>query len=199
MMTIRDTRQQIVDTAATLFHSQSYSDVGIATICKQANVSKGSFFHFFPSKRDLGLAVLEQFRERINETLVTKAFSPQYPPLERIKQFVDGLYSFQKSQAEAYGHVPGCPFGNIVMEQATQDELLREKADGCIRSIVNHMRTAITDAVQSGDLPPVDEEATANAMFAYLEGIQLMAKAHNDAGLIQKLGPVVTGIRVLKS
>jgi TetR/AcrR family transcriptional repressor of nem operon len=196
MTTTKDTRQLILDTAATLFHTQSYSDVGIATVCKEAGVSKGSFFHFFPSKQDLGVAVLEQFRENINATLVAKAFSSQYPPLERIQRFVDELYRFQLSQVEQHGHLPGCPFGNIVMEQATQDEVLRAKADGCIRSITNHLRTAVADAVQSGDLPPVDEATTAEAMFSYLEGIQLMAKSRNDAEVIKTLGLAVTSIQV---
>jgi len=196
MMTIRDTRQHILDTAATLFHTQSYGDVGVATICKQADVSKGSFFHFFPSKRDLGLAVLEQFRERINETLVTKAFSSKYPPLERLSRLVDELYLFQKAHAKQHGHVPGCPFGNIVMEQATQDEVLRKKADSCISSITAHIQTTLSDAVQNGDLPALDEKSTAEAMFAYLEGIQLMAKARDDAELIRHLGPAVKAIRV---
>jgi len=196
LMMTTDTRQQILDTAATLFHTQSYSDVGVATICKQAGVSKGSFFHFFPNKQELGVAVLEQFRENINATLVAKAFSSQYPPLERIQRFVDELYRFQKAQAEQHDHMPGCPFGNIVMEQATQDEVLRAKADGCIRSITNHLRTAVADAVQSGDLPPVDEAATADAMFSYLEGIQLMAKSRNDAEVIKTLGAAVTLIQV---
>ena len=196
MIKAADTRQQILDTAASLFHTRGYSDVGIATICKQANVSKGSFFHFFPSKQDLGVAVLEQFRVKINETLVARAFSSQYPPMERLRRFVDELYRFQKAQAEEQGHLPGCPFGNMVVEQSTLDELLRKKADGCIRSIANHIRSAVADAAESGELPPLDEVATADAMFAYLEGIQLMAKGRNDAELIRQLGPAVTAIRI---
>jgi len=195
-MTTTDTRQKILNTAATLFHSQNYCDVGVAAICKAAGVSKGSFFHFFPNKQELGVAVLELFRENINTTLVAKVFSSQYPPLERIQRFVDELYCFQKAQADQNGHLPGCPFGNIVMEQATQDEVLRAKADGCIRSITNHLQTAVADAVQSGDLPPVDETATADAMFSYLEGIQLMAKSRNDAEVIKTLGVAVTLIQV---
>jgi len=195
-MTTTYTRQQILDTAATLFHTQSYSDVGVATICKEAGVSKGSFFHFFPNKQELGVAVLEQFRENINATLVAKAFSFRYPPLERIQRFVDELYRFQKAQAEQHGHLPGCPFGNIVTEQATQNEVLRAKADGCIRSITHHLRTAVADAVQAGDLPPVDEADTADAMFSYLEGIQLMAKSRNDAEIIRTLGAAVTSIQI---
>lgn len=195
---VTDTRQQILDTAASLFHSRSYGDVGIATICQQAGVSKGSFFHFFPSKRDLALAVMEQFRERIAATLVANAFSPRYPPLERLRRFVQELYVYQREQTNRYGHLPGCPFGNLVMEQATQDEPLRQKADGCLRSLAGPVRSAVAEAIAGGTLPPVDEAATADAMLAYLEGIQLLAKARNDPEIIRTLGAAVIDIRIPK-
>lgn len=191
-----DTRQQILDTAAELLHTQSYADVGIATICERAGVSKGSFFHFFPSKRDLALAVMEQFRKRISETLIAAAFSTKTAPLERLDRLVQELYVFQKEQTDTHGHLPGCPFGNMVMEQATRDEALRQKASGCLHSLAAYIRAAVSDAVQSGALPPVDEAATAEAMLGYLEGIQLLAKAQNDPELIRRLGPAVTAIRI---
>ena len=191
-----DTRQHILDTASVLFHTQSYAHVGIAMICDRADVSKGSFFHFFQSKRDLALAVMDQFRERINESLIAKAFSPALPPMERLDRFVQELYAFQKAQSDEFGHLPGCPFGNLAMEQATQDEVLRLKADGCLRSLAKHFQSAISDAVQSGTIPPVDEEATADAMLSYVEGIQLVAKARNDPELIRRLGPALKSIRV---
>jgi TetR/AcrR family transcriptional repressor of nem operon len=142
-----NTRQHILDAASVLFHTHSYAEVGVATVCSQAGVSKGSFFHFFPSKRDLILAVMDQFRERFAGTLIAQAFVPSLPPLERIDDFVKGLYVFQKAQFEEFGHLPGCPFGNLVMEQATQDEVLRRKAEGILRSIANHFRVAVADAV----------------------------------------------------
>jgi TetR/AcrR family transcriptional repressor of nem operon len=193
-----DTRQLILDTASSMFHTQSYSDVGIATICERAKVSKGSFFHFFPTKQDLGVAVMEQFRERISQTLIADAFSTSYPPFERLDRFVTGIYNFQKSQTDEAGHLPGCPFGNMVMEQGTQNENLRKKAEGCLRSLANHVRNAVSDAVQSGEIEPVDEEATADAMLGYIEGIQLMAKARNDPEVIRRLGHAVKEIRIQK-
>lgn len=191
-----DTRQHILDTASVLFHTHSYAEVGVAKVCTQAGVSKGSFFHFFPSKRDLMLAVMDQFREHFAGTLIAPAFSTSVPPLERINHFVEGLYTFQKAQFEKFGHLPGCPFGNLIMEQATQDELLRQKAEGILRSVTEQFRIAVADAIQGGELPPVDEEATAEAMVGYLEGIQLLAKARNDPELIRRLGPAVKSIRV---
>ncbi len=97
-----------------------------------------------------------------------------------------------------FGHMPGCPFGNMAMELSTQDEVLRQKVDGIFRSITHYLRAAISDAVQNGTLPEVDEEATGEAMLGYLEGIHLLAKARNDPELIRRLGPAVKTIRVLQ-
>ena len=196
MLDRSDTRQQIVDTAAVLFHTHSYADIGVAKVCSEAGVSKGSFFHFFPTKRDLALAVIDHFRERFASALIGEAFAPSVAPLERLDRFVEGLYAYQKAQKEEYGHMPGCPFGNLVMEQATQDEILRKKADGVLRSVCNHLRAAVSDAVQAGDLPSLDEAATAQAMLGYLEGIQLLAKSRNDPELIRRLGPAVKSVHV---
>jgi TetR/AcrR family transcriptional repressor of nem operon len=193
-----DTRQHILDTASVLFHTHSYADVGVAKVCSHAGVSKGSFFHFFKSKRDLALAVMDQFRERFSEQLIAPAFAPRQPPLERIDRFVEGLYAFQKAQTEEFGHLPGCPFGNLAMEQATQDEVLRQKVDSIFRLVIEQFRAAVSAAVRGGELPAVDEEATAEAMLSYIEGIQLLAKARNDPELIRRLGPATKSIRVPK-
>jgi TetR/AcrR family transcriptional repressor of nem operon len=139
---------------------------------------------------------MDQFHKSFKETLIPHAFATKQPPLERISRFVEGLYTFQKEQTEEFGHLPGCPFGNLAMEQSTQDEVLRQKVDGILRSVANHFRAAISDAVQSGEVEPVDEQATAEAMLGYLEGIQLLAKARNDPELIRRLGPAVKSIRV---
>jgi TetR/AcrR family transcriptional repressor of nem operon len=191
-----DTRQRIVETAAVLFHTHSYTAVGIASVCDQAGVSKGSFFHFFRSKQELALAVLDYFRDRIDETLITRAFSPEKRPLERLDCFVEELYVFQKALADQLGHVPGCPFGNMAVELATQDEVLRHRAEDILRALAKQFQSAISDAVQSGTLPAVDESATAEAMLSYLEGVQLLAKVRNEPDLIRQLGPAVTSIRV---
>jgi len=196
MSTKADTRQHLLDTAATMFHTGSYSGVGIAGICDQAGVSKGSFFHFFPSKRDLALAVADQFRQRIGETLVKEGFSTQYSPLARFDRFAEALYAFQKTQTEEHGHLPGCPFGNLALEQATQDDVIRMKVDSYLSVLGNQFRQTIAEAVRCGELPEVDEKATADAMLSYVEGIQLLAKARNDPEVIRRLGPGLKSIRI---
>ena len=191
-----DTKQKILDTAATLFYMQSYTAVGVATICKEAGVSKGSFFHFFNSKQDLALSVLDQFSNHLGATLVADSIASSSPPMERLDRFISMLYNAQKAYVDETGHLPGCPFGNMAMEQATQDEVIRKKVEKCLAGLAQPLQRVVADAVKSGDLPEVDEQATADAMLSYIEGIQLIAKSRNDAEVIRKLGPAIKSIRV---
>jgi len=191
-----DTRQLILDTAATMFHNQSYNTVGVAAICKQANVSKGSFFHFFKSKQDLALEVLEHFQILISKQLINKAFLSSISPMQRFDIFINELFNFQQLQTQTHGHMPGCPFGNMAMEQSTQDEVLREKSAACLDQLASHFQTALSDAINTGALSSLDIEASADAMLSYIEGVQLLAKARNSPELILKLGPAMKLIRI---
>jgi len=191
-----DTKQKILDTASSLFYMQSYTAVGVATICKEAGVSKGSFFHFFNSKQDLALAVLDQFSDHLGASLIADSIGSSLPPLERLDRFIEMLYQAQKTYVEETGYLPGCPFGNMAMEQATQDEVIRKKVEQCLAGLAQPLQRVVADAVKSGDLPVVDEAATADAMLSYIEGIQLIAKTRKDADVIRKLGPAIKSIRV---
>ena len=54
-----DARERLIEAAGDLWHRRSYTDVGVGEICAEAGVQKGSFYHFFPSKQDLALAVID--------------------------------------------------------------------------------------------------------------------------------------------
>ncbi len=84
METANDTRQRIITAAQELIYSRSYNEVGVQEICDHASVKKGSFYHFFPSKRDLALAVLDQSQAFMQETIINKSFANDILPLARI-------------------------------------------------------------------------------------------------------------------
>ena len=53
------TREKLVGTAFELFHKQGYSATGVAQILRVAEVNSGSLYHFFPTKEDLLVALLQ--------------------------------------------------------------------------------------------------------------------------------------------
>lgn len=196
MNTTDDTRQRLLDAAQALFHASSYRDVGVQQICNHAGVKKGSFYHFFPSKRDLAVAALDQTHALIQDTLISKAFAHDLPPLARIERFFDSLYDFHRQIKADTGHVLGCPFGNIGCEMSAQDEALRSKVDNILSACEEPFADALREAVANGELPAIDTAASAGALFAYTEGIMLYAKTRNDPELIRKLGKRALGLLI---
>ena len=191
-----DTQQRIVDAARELIYARSYADVGVAEICEQAGVQKGSFYHFFPSKRDLTLAVLDLHYLTFKEHMLDRAFADDIPPLARLTRFAKLMYEFQKQLKQDSGRVLGCPVGNLATELATHDEPIREKIAGLFQRVQRHLRQVLKEASHAGEISDTNLDATAQAMFAYFEGVMMLAKTQNDPEVLRKLLPAITQIRI---
>ena len=199
MESTSDTQQRILDSARELIQSRSYADVGVAAICEHAGVQKGSFYHFYPSKRDLTLSVLDATYVDIKEKLVTKAFAEDIPPLARLDRFGQLAFEFQRQLHQSTGLVLGCPFGNLSNELATQDETIRIRIEQIFTNLQVVMRKVLRDAVDAGDVSKINIDATAQAMLAYFEGVMLLAKSQNNTQIISQLLPAMSQIRISKN
>ncbi|SDX42163.1 transcriptional regulator, TetR family [Thiocapsa roseopersicina] len=191
-----DTRTRILATAREMFHGRSYADVGIQEICEGAKVQKGSFYHFFPSKHSLAMAVIDDMADDWAHGFVAEAFDPSLPPVERLDYLVDAAYYWQKAATDIEGRMPGCLFGNLALEMSTRDDVMRAKLNAVFDRARDKFRATLDEAVQAGALAAMDTEATASAMLAYLEGIILLAKTRNDPDVILVLGPAIKTLRI---
>ena len=196
MTQVHDTRQRLLDTAQKLFHARSYEDVGVQEICQEAGVKKGSFYHFFPSKRDLTLAILDESWKRYRETVLAQVFARDLPPLKRIERLLDSQYRHHKAVKDETGQVLGCPYGNLAGEMSTQDEVIRGRLKRIFRDLEAPIEEVLDEAMAAGDLAELDSRATAGAMVAYLEGLTLIAKTWNDPEVIRTLGPAMLTLAV---
>ena len=191
-----DTKARILHVARDLFHGRSYADVGIKEICDLAKVQKGSFYHFFPSKQDLAMAVIDDMADDWAHGFVAEAFDRDLPPLERLDYLIDAAYYWQKAAKDLEGRMPGCLFGNLALEVSTRDEVLRAKLNAVFAKASTRFRETLDEAIEKGLIVPLDAEATAQAMLAYLEGMILLAKTRNDPEVIRELGPAIKTLRI---
>ena len=63
------TRAAIMIASAALFSQAGYDATSVAQICEQAGVSKGAFYHHFPSKQDLFLSILDEWLHDLDARL----------------------------------------------------------------------------------------------------------------------------------
>jgi TetR/AcrR family transcriptional repressor of nem operon len=198
-----DTRDKLLNSALDLIYARSYANVGVQELCEHAGVKKGSFYHFFPSKRDLAVAALERQWEIARQGVWDPAFTNNLSLHKKLGRCLDLFYQHQCEVKHKTGQVPGCPFGNLALELSTQDEAIRRKVDQIFRECTRYVERMLEEAIATGEIPKQDVSATAEAVIAYLEGIMLMAKTRNDPKVIKGLrqglhrllqaGPAITG------
>lgn len=74
-------KQQLIETARSLFSKHGFHAVGIDTISKESGVTKKTLYHHFRSKEELILAVLRHydqvFRNHFMQTVESKKNSPK--------------------------------------------------------------------------------------------------------------------------
>lgn len=182
-----DTRERLIESAIDLVLTSGYSVVGVKEICQHAKVQKGSFYHFFPSKRDLVMEALDRQWARQTQLLMDPVFNALIPSLDRIVQMFEVMSAHQAHLKQSYGKVFGCPFGNLAQELSTQDELLRDKLTSIFQAWAGYIEGALGQAIANDDLPittPITQNA--QSILAYLQGLMLMAKTFNDPYLIQR-------------
>jgi AcrR family transcriptional regulator len=64
-----ETRARILAAAEDCFARIGYDATGVAEICAAAGVSKGAFYHHFPTKQAVFMSLLNRWLERLNTSL----------------------------------------------------------------------------------------------------------------------------------
>ena len=169
------TRERIVEAARQLFFRQGYTATGISQILKEANAKSGSLYHFFPSKEDLLIAVLLQYREMLEPRVLRPAYDRVDDPVERLFAVLDG---YRRLLAET-GFELGCPIGNLALEVSNAHpgvrRLIVANFDAWSGAIVE-----LLDQV-AGRLPrDVEPAALARHVLATMEGAVMLARTYHS-------------------
>lgn len=175
-----DARERLIEAAGELWHTRSYADVGVSEICDHACVQKGSFYHFFSSKRELALAVIDERWQRHGVGEMAPILTGPLPPLERLELFLERGLQEQLQLKESTGVTVGCSFGNMVVELGTVDEVLRDRLSQLFDDWAALIQRTLDDAVAAGDLPEIDTGQAARGMLAFIEGLGVLIKAKDD-------------------
>lgn len=181
---VSDARERLVSAAANLILRAGYEAVGVQEICHRAGVRPGSFYHFFKSKRDLLLVVIERFNEGHRGR---RALVDQLPPLKRIQTLFRISAEHHLSIAEATGHVQGCTIASLSLELSARDEVVREALRGNFNEWLGFFDATLREAVARGELPAIDTVRAAEALLAYLEGALVLAKTYNSTAMLERL------------
>ncbi|MFI6062635.1 TetR/AcrR family transcriptional regulator [Streptomyces sp. NPDC051286] len=179
-------REKILDAAHSLMEVRGYSALGVAEICKTAEVPKGSFYYFFDSKEALALAVIdEQWATQRRDWI--RSLKSDAEPLQRLRQLFEATEADQLAGQESCGTVSGCMFGNLTLEMSNQTEAVRTRLQEIFEAQVEMVDSVITEALERGQVTVTDTRVAARSVVAQLEGQVLFAKLYNNTTQLSAL------------
>ncbi|HEX8364177.1 MAG TPA: TetR/AcrR family transcriptional regulator [Allosphingosinicella sp.] len=180
-MAPKDSRAKIIEAAMELFWAKGYGSTSIADILSRTQLNSGSLYHFFPGKQDLLLAVLEAYRDGIEEMLLAPAWAGESDPVERVFKLLD-LYRGLILQTEC---TYGCPIGSLALELHEADPAVRERLAQNFDNWVAAVRRCYEEAADRFP-PATDFQALAEFTLTIMEGGVMQARTHRDVGYFDR-------------
>jgi len=170
-----NTRDRIILAGLRLFAAKGYQSTSIVDLLQEADAHSGSFYHFFPTKQDLLLAVLKTYRDTIEPMLLAPAWDGIVDPIAK----VFALLAVYRRALENSGCTYGCPIGSLALELHEPDPPVRELLSVNFSGWVSHIRACL-DAARSRLPRSVNTEQLATFVLTTMEGGVMQARTHRS-------------------
>jgi AcrR family transcriptional regulator len=163
-----ETRNHILEAASQLFSKGGYDATGVAEICQVAGVSKGAFYHHFPTKQAVFIELLNTYLNSI-ETGFNMMRQEVHDVPRLILQMAAQVGSlFQTADI----HLP------IFLEfwtQANHDPHIWEAAIAPYRRYQAYFAEMIQEGIDEGSLQPVDAQLAARVLVSLALGMLMQS------------------------
>jgi TetR/AcrR family transcriptional regulator, transcriptional repressor for nem operon len=168
------TRMKLLDSARDVIRSKGYTATTVDDICAAAGVSKGSFFHHFTSKEQLGIAAIDQFGVMSSALFASAPYGALPDPRDRVLGYVD----FRASMLEGDVAQFSCLLGTSVQEVYATHPDIRAACDQGMSDHVAMLAQDIEAAKQRyAPDAPWSAQSVGYFMQAVLQGAFIFAKA----------------------
>ncbi len=181
----RGTRTAIMDAAETLILDQGFAATSVERIIAAAGVTKGTFFHHFPSKADLARAIVERYAEADRAHLedgLARAEGLSRDPLQQVLIFV-GLMREQALGLDA--EHPGCLFASYCYQAQLFDEGTLRVITDALDAWRRRLGAKLAEAVQRHPPRlPADPDDLADMLTVVFEGAFVLARTRKEAAVV---------------
>ncbi|MDZ7923957.1 MAG: TetR family transcriptional regulator C-terminal domain-containing protein [Marinagarivorans sp.] len=168
-----NTRDKLIAISIEVMAIKGFNNTGIAEILAVAKVPKGSFYHYFKSKDDLGLAIIEHYGQQLRAGLNDHLATAEGSSLIRLRGYFETILTYFESKVGSCN----CLLGNLGQELSMQNAVMRDAIFVHYRALENVIADCLRQAKAEGELAShQDEQMLAKIYFASWEGCLVRAR-----------------------
>jgi AcrR family transcriptional regulator len=159
-----ETRTRILNAATEAFARYGYDATGVAEICRRAGVTKGGFYHHFPSKQAVFLEMLEQWLVGIDDRLEVAGAGGQNVP-EKLLGMTAMIHAVF---VEAGG---GLPIFLEFLTKAAHSPVVWQATVAPFRKYRAFFAQMVQDGIDEDSLRSVNPDLASNLLLSFAVGV----------------------------
>jgi len=173
-----DSKTRILDSAQRLVGSRGYSGFSFHDIKDEVGITTASIHYHFPTKANLGVALLRRYRDGLRAALGRLARSPG-----SFREKIGGVVAIYEEVRVQNGTCFGSALGG---EYGVLPDEVRTELRAFIDDAVNGLKKIIEPSQKSGELrSDIPAETLARTWYALLQGSLTASRASDPSFLTQ--------------
>ena len=161
------TREKLLEIGAQAIAEKSFNSCGLAEILQRAGVPKGSFYHYFASKEEFGVAVIESESAEYMELLRPILGDRRRSPLMRLRD----VFELGRKECLANGAARQCLIPKLALETSQLSATVHAAVKCAYDQWSAVLARVIREAQAAGELGPRhDPDRLANVLVMLWEG-----------------------------
>lgn len=184
-----DTASKILDVGQDLIQTRGYSAMTFQDIAAQVGIKKPSVIHHFPSKSDLGVAIVRRYRD----TFATQLEEIKSDPQKNVREALDFYFSPYLHFAQTPNKV--CLCGALAGEIPALPEAMRLEVKVFMEDHQRWLEEILRSGRRNGELTFDETPARlSRMMFNTLQGTLLVKRSTDDLSQLKDVIKVIKGM-----
>jgi len=159
-----ETRGRILDAAVRRFAISGYDGASVDDICAEAGVSKGAFYHHFPTKQAIFLALFQGWLATIDMGMEAVRAETIPQTLIRMTNLLPEVFAAAEDRL---------PMFLEFWLQASRDERVWNAVIAPYRHFQEYFADLVKDGIAEGSLKPADSRVAAQVILSLAVGLVL--------------------------
>lgn len=181
-----ETRDQILDLAETLIQTRGYSAFSYQDIADALGIRKASIHYHFPSKSDLGVAVVNRYIDRFDTALTQVAGDETQSSMAMLELYTQPYLEFARAPDRV------CLCGALAGEMLALPPELRARVEHFFKTHQAWLTRLLKRGTSRGEFDlPAPPAKVARSIFAALQGALLVKRATGDMAQINDVIAVI--------